>query len=196
MSHPRTRSSRLLALTGAALALTMAMTGCSGGDKKKAAQKTGPPPPAPSEQPESAATSAPGSVSFKKTVGLRKPVRYDDKISVVVADIRHVKPKADGPGEVAGKVLTIFTLRFANGSPKPLDLNNVRVQARYGPKRTQAAPASYANLNDFYGTVAPGKTRSASYVFDVPSSGYKSVLLGVAFSATHKTAVFAGSLHR
>jgi hypothetical protein len=170
--------------------LALALAGCSGDDKKAA----GPKPPPPSERPEAETTAAPGSVAFKNMTGLRKPVTYPDKITVAIGDIRYVKNEAKGPGELTGQTLTIFTLRFTNGSAQPLDLNKVRVVARYGKARTQASPTSYANLNDFYGSVAPGQSRSASYAFDLPTQGYGAVVLGVAFDEKRKTAVFAGSL--
>ncbi|MFC6878194.1 MULTISPECIES: DUF4352 domain-containing protein [Actinomadura] len=193
MSHPGSRPRKYLVATGAALAATLALTGCSGG-KDKSADKPGPPPPPPSEQPEESQTAAPGSVALKSSTGLKKPVTYDDKVTVAVSNIRYVRNKAKGPGEVTGKQLTIFTLTFTNGSSRPLDLNKVKVIARYGPKRAQASPTSYADLNDFYGTVAAGKKKAASYAFDLPATGYKSVVLGVNFDAKHKTAVFAGAL--
>lgn len=175
-----------------ALALALALSGCSGDDKKK--EEAGPPPPPPSQQSEADANAAPGAQSLRLSQGLRKPVTYDDKITVQVTGIRKVRNQNKGPGEMTGRVLTIFTLRFTNGSPRPLDLNQVRVVARYGPRNTEASPTSYANLNDFYGTVAPGKTRSASYAFDLPSSGYGKVTLGVKFSDTHKVALFTGAI--
>jgi hypothetical protein len=192
MSDRGARPHRHLAATGAVLALALALTGCGGG-KKKSADPT--PPPPPSAQPTEQANAAPGSTTLKSSGGLRKPVTYDDKVSVAISGIRYVKNKDLGPGELTGKVLTIFTLKFANGSGKPLDLNKVQVTAVYGAKKTRAQHTSYANLNDFYGTVPAGGTRSASYAFDLPSSGYKSVMVGVKFDAQHKTALFAGALH-
>jgi hypothetical protein len=192
MSDRGARPHRHLAATGAVLALALALTGCGGG-KKKAADPT--PPPPPSEQPTEQANAAPGSAALKSSGGLRKPVTYDDKISVAISNIRYVKNKDQGPGELTGKVLTIFTLKFTNGSGKPLDLNKVQVTAVYGAKKTRAQHTSYANLNDFYGTVPAGGAKSASYAFDLPSTGYKSVMVGVKFDAQHKTALFAGALH-
>lgn len=192
MSDRGARPHRHLAATGAVLALALALTGCGGG-KKKAADPT--PPPPPSEQPTEQANAAPGSAALKSSGGLRKPVTYDDKVSVAISNIRYVKNKDQGPGELTGKVLTIFTLKFTNGSGKPLDLNKVQVTAVYGAKKTRAQHTSYANLNDFYGTVPAGGAKSASYAFDLPSTGYKSVMVGVKFDAQHKTALFAGALH-
>jgi hypothetical protein len=179
----------------AALAVTLTVVLVGGSDEgRRAAASKAPPPP--SEQPESQITGAPGSSAFKSMVGLRQPVNYPDRISVEIADIRYVTNRAKGPGELTGRTLTIFTLRFTNGSAQPLDLNKVRVVARYGKAKTEASPTSYANLNDFYGTVAPGAKKSASYAFDLPQAGYSAVTLGVKFSETHKTAVFVGSLGR
>jgi hypothetical protein len=187
------RPSRLLRTVGPGLtlALALALTGCS---EDKKADKPSPPPPSPSDQSESVANSAPGAQDLKASQGLRKPVSYDDKITVQVTGVRYVRNKEKGPGELTGRVLTIFTLRFTNGSGQTLDLNQVRVVARHGTRRTQASPTSYANLNDFYGTVAPGRTRSASYAFDLPNSGYKQVMLGVKFDDKHKIALFTGAI--
>lgn len=194
MSYRGARPRKHLAATGAVLACALALTGCGGGDKKKADSTPTPPPP-PSAQPTEQANAAPGSSSLKSSGGLTKPVTYDDKVSVAISKIRYVKNKDIGPGSISGKVLTIFTLKFSNGSSKPLDLNKVQVTAVYGPKKTVAQHTSYANLNDFYGTVPAGGTKSASYAFDLPSSGYKSVKVGVKFDSQHKTALFAGALH-
>ncbi|MBW8481611.1 hypothetical protein [Actinomadura parmotrematis] len=195
MLHRGPHQPRHLAATGAVLALALALAGCGGGDEKDAA-KQGPPPPASTPQPESEATAAPGAMALNSSTGLRKPVVYADKITVAITGIRYVRNKGKGPGEVTGQQLTLFTLRFTNGSAAPLDLNKVQVVAQYGPRKTHANPSSYADINDFYGTVAPGAAKSAAYAFALPATGYKAVTLAVKFDATHKTAVFAGSLRR
>ncbi|WP_067455965.1 hypothetical protein [Actinomadura macra] len=192
MSDRGTRPPKRLVATGATLALALALAGCGGGGGKSAGKQN--PPPPPSTQPESAANAAPGALDLKSSTGLRKPVTYNDKITVKIGGIRYVKNKADGPGQIAGRVVTIFTLSFTNGSAKPLDLNQVRVVAKYGPRRAEAKPTSYANINDFYGTVPPGQGKKASYAFEIPPAGYKSVVLGVKFDAQHKAALFAGAL--
>lgn len=190
------RPPKRLVIAGAGLALALVVAAAlvvvvGGGDEEEPAAK---PPPPPSRQPESAANAAPGAESLDSSSGLRKPVTYDDKISVKISDIRYVKNKADGPGEVTGQVFTIFTLMFTNGSAKPLNLDKVRVVAKYGSKNREARPTSYADINDFYGTVPAGEDKKASYAFVIPKSGYDSVRLGVKFDSEHKTALFAGAL--
>jgi hypothetical protein len=180
--------------TGALAALALAgAAGCSGDDKPEAGAST--PPPAPAEVPESELNDVPEAKGLKGSDGLRRPVTYSDKVTVSIATIRYVKDTATGRGVIKGRVKTIFTLKFVNGSARALDLNAVRVVAKYGPSRRTAEPVSHGDINDFFGSVAPGKSRSASYAFDLPyPDGYKNVWLGVRFDAEHKTAVFAGSL--
>ncbi|RFU40649.1 hypothetical protein DZF91_15950 [Actinomadura logoneensis] len=177
----------------AVLAVALALTGCSSEKKKDA--KPGAPPPPPTEQPETQTNAAPGAKAVAVSGGLKKPVTYSDKVTVAVSGVRYVKNTKKGPGEVTGRTLTIFTLKFSNGSGQPLDLNGVRVVAKYGPAKRTASPTSYANLNDFYGVVSPGGSKTASYAFDLPSQGYKSVMLGVSFDGKHKTALFTGAIH-
>lgn len=174
-----------LAVGAVGAAAVLGLAGCSGDHPKPKAKASGPesPPPEPKIAGE----------TLKGSGGLRKPVRYSDAITVAIIKINKVRSKGHGPGAMPGRPLTIFTLRFTNGSGQPLDLNKVRVVARYG-KGAQASPTSYGNLNDFYGTVAPGKSRSAAYAFALPPSGYKNVTVKVAFDARHKVAVFAGSI--
>jgi hypothetical protein len=190
-------SRKRLLIAGGAVAVAAAVAAAlvvvlGGGDGEEPAAK---PPPPPSPQAETAANAAPGSKDLGASDGLRKPVTYSDKVTVKISGIRYVRNTADGPGSIKGRVLTIFTLAFSNGSGKPLNLDQVRVVAKYGPKKTEARPTSYANINDFYGTVEPGKDKKASYAFDIPPAGYKAVAVGVKFDAQHKVALFAGSLH-
>jgi len=139
--------------------------------------------------------AAPGAKKLTSSQGLRKPITYPDKVSVSITGVRYVRDQREGRGSVKGQLKTIFTLKFVNGSSKPLNLDKVKVVVRYGPKRKTASPTSYANINDFYGTVAPGSSKSASYVFELPyPEGYKNVVLGVTFDPNRKAALFAGSL--
>lgn len=196
MSDPYARTTGRVLTAGVALtlALTSVLTGCSGDDKKAKAGSPGKPGPAPTSPPPSALVSVPGAKGLKTSAGLRKPIRYPDKITVSVASIKYVRNPDKGPGELTKKVLTIFTLRFANGSAKPLNLNTVRVALRYGPRQSEAAPTSYADLNDFFGTAAPGQAKTAAYAFSLPTAGYKSVNLRVTFDKKHRAAIFVGAL--
>lgn len=176
-------------MAGALVAVTVC--GCSA-HKTKAGHP--PPPPSPTGPPPTADV-VPGSTAMKASVGLHRAVTYPDKITVSITAIKHAVDKDIGPGALSGKPITIFTLRFMNGSGKPLNLNAVQVTAAYGSSHAKAAPVYTSNLNDFSGTVQPGAQKSTSYAFDIPKSGLGDVTIRVRFDSTHTTAVFAGSLH-
>jgi hypothetical protein len=177
------------------LIATAVMAVTVGGCSSKASHSHTPPPPPPS--PTGAPPNAdvvPGSTTMKASVGLSKKVTYPDKITVAITAIKHAVDKDVGPGAISGKPITIFTLRFTNGSGKPLNLNAVQVTAEYGSGHAEASPVYTSNLNDFSGTVQPSAEKSSSYAFALPKSGLGDVTIRVRFDSTHATAVFAGSL--
>lgn len=186
--HALPGRSRQTSALAATLALGLSLTACSSHHKKKAGP---PPPPAQTAPPD---TKLDGASSLTAFGGLRKPVKYHDAITVAITKIRKLRAKGTGPGSIAGRQLTVFTVRFTNGSAQNLDLNKTQVVAMYGSQQAKAQTVSYGNLNDFYGTVPAGQDKSASYAYALPSSGYKKVTLKVTFDDKHKVAVFAGSL--
>jgi hypothetical protein len=143
---------------------------------------------------EAVETPVPGATPLTASTGLRKTVEYNDQITVKLTKVEGYEVKEEGPGIIKGQQITIFTLTFTNGSTKLLDLNNVKVTATYGGQERQAEPSYFGNLNDFFGTVKPGDSRSAAYGFVLPESGYDDLALRVKFDDEHSTAVFVGSL--
>jgi hypothetical protein len=173
--------------------LTLAVGGCS--ESKKAATPPSPPTGVSTIAAGQNTTTVPEAKGMRSSAGLRKKVEYKDKVTVSIAAIKSAKVKDIGPGTIKGEVITIFTVHFANASGQPLNLNQVKVSAVYGPHKDSATRTYYGNLNDFYGTVAAGQARSASYAFTVPAAGYKAVTLSVQLDSKHPVTTFAGSLH-
>jgi hypothetical protein len=173
--------------------LGLAVAGCSGSKKKVA------PPPPPNGESTIAAgqdtTTVPGSKGLRASVGFHKKVTYKDQVVVSIAAIKSARVKDIGPGAIKGQVITIFTVHFANASAQPLNLDQVKVSAVYGPHKLDATRTYYGNLNDFYGSVAAGQSRSASYAFTVPATGYKAVTLRVQLDPKHPVTMFTGALH-
>jgi hypothetical protein len=188
------RAGLLTRTAAAGCALVVAVGGCSGSKKKAEATPT-PPTGESTIAAGQDTTTVPGAKGLRTSVGFRKKVTYKDRVVVSIAGIKSAKVKDIGPGSIKGQVITIFTVRFANATAQPLNLDQVKVSAVYGPRKSQAIRTYYGNLNDFYGTVAAGQTKSASYAFTVPSSGYKSVTLRVQLDAKHPVTSFTGSLH-
>jgi hypothetical protein len=126
--------------------------------------------------------------------GLQGSVSYDDKITVSIVKVEGAEVQGRGPGIISGQHITVFTLKFTNGSTKPLDLNQVRVSLRYGNDKISAEPSYYGNLNDFFGAVSPGRSRSAGYGFILPDSRVTDVRIRVKFDSKHSAALFVGAI--
>lgn len=197
-SYARPGSRTIARTLAAGSVLLLALSGCSGDSEAPVGQpstssppslSTTPPPGGASEPP---ATQAPTPLTASE--GLHKEISYADLIKVKIVKVEGTTVQDVGPGSIQGQEITIFTLSFSNGSQQPLDLGNVRVSAVYGSKSTEAAPSYYGDLNDFFGTVEPGKSLTAGYGFVLPPSGYGAVTLRVQFDEKHSTAVFAGTL--
>lgn len=187
----RSRRAILAATTALAVGLVAGLSGCSSDEKDKGsasgssssagADTVGTPSPEPTPE------------TVKTAPALRKPLTFEDKVTVSIAGIKRTTVKATGPGSVAGQV-TQFTLVFTNGSPKPLDLNTVQVLATYGAQRTEVSPAYVGKADDFAGVVAPGAKKSAVYGFEVPPEGEKKVTVSVTFEGKRRMAVFTGPI--
>jgi hypothetical protein len=176
----------------------LALAGCSTPEKavvpKAAAPSAIVTEPPPADPPAgTSVTRVPGAKKLKVSTSLRKKVTYPDAVSVSITDVKRVKVTDQGRGSIKGQELAIFTVKFDNGSAKPLDLNKTLVTALYGKRKT-AKPTYYADLNDFYGEVAPKGTRSAAYAFAIPVTEYKKVALQIKFGTGYKLAEWIGSL--
>lgn len=121
------------------------------------------------------------------------PVKYPDGVSVVVTKIARGTEQGQGPGVFKGRPHTAFTLTLTNGTARPLDLTQVVVTTTYGTPPEVAAPV-YEDpaAADFSGTVAPGGTATATYVFAVPPAQARTAVTTVDFDDTHAAATFTG----
>ncbi|GAB3669823.1 hypothetical protein GCM10027589_38010 [Actinocorallia lasiicapitis] len=175
--------------------LVLAVSGCSSAGKpdKTADPQAGRLPPTSTFAP-STAPAVPGAKKVEGSPSLKKPVSYPDGIEVRITKIRKIVNSEDGPGNVKGQVITVFTLRFTNRSGQPLDLDGTRIVAAYGAGKKKASPSYPAEVNDFFGEVAPQGVREASYAFVIPVAKYGKVSLNATFGTGHKAARWSGSL--
>lgn len=123
----------------------------------------------------------------------RKPVTYSDGLTVAVTAIKQQTVTQVGPGAITGEPMTTFTVKFTNGTTKPVDLNQVVVSAFYGSNRNRAAPVYEGSVNDFSGTLAVGGSQVANYAFSIPVKDLGSATLTIDFDGQHTVAVFTGS---
>jgi hypothetical protein len=136
----------------------------------------------------------PGATPLKADSGLQRSVSYDDKITVSIVKVEGAEVQGQGPGIISGQHIAVFTLKFTNGSTKPLDLNRVRLNLRYGDNQTSAEPSYYGNLNDFFGAISPGQSKLAGYGFILPDRRITDVRIQVKFNSKHSAAVFVGAI--
>ncbi len=121
------------------------------------------------------------------------PVKYPDGLSVTVDRFAHGVEKGDGPGAFAGREYTAMTLTVRNRSKAPVDLNQVVVTTTYGWPERIAAPVYQDSLaGDFSGTVKPGGSVSATYLFAIPAAESGRVVTVIDFDKVHTAATFAG----
>lgn len=122
-------------------------------------------------------------------------VGYSDGVSLKITEVTFAAETAKGPGSFPGREYARITLTLKNGSSEAIDLGTVvptLLDAAGG-----ALPKVYAaeaDVIDFSGILAPGKTATAVYAFAVPASARDSVTLVVDFDDIHTSAVFRGEL--
>jgi hypothetical protein len=121
-------------------------------------------------------------------------VRYPDHVTLRILSIAQSVTTGHGPGEIPGRPLTTMRIRFANGSAKPVNMNEVVVTVVYGADRRLASPVYQADAADFHSTVAPGGSTVATYAFSVPTSDLGDVTMTVDFDGLHAAATFSGSV--
>lgn len=85
-----------------------------------------------------------------------------------------------GPGEVSGPAVA-YRLRLTNGTSAAVGLGSTVVTAAYGKDATPAGDASGAPASAWRGSVAPGASATATYVFLVPKSDRDDVTLTVSY---------------
>jgi hypothetical protein len=124
-----------------------------------------------------------------RNVGTARSVAYRDGVSVKLTKVSQSVEKGQGPGVFPGRPHTALTLTVVNRSSRALDLNQVVVTALYGSPARLASPVyEDAAARDFTGTVKPGASATAVYVFSVPTTATRSVVAIVDFDAVHVAA--------
>lgn len=123
-----------------------------------------------------------------------KPVAYPDGVSVSVDRVTASVEKGNGRGVFPGRPNLSFSISIHNGSTRALDLNQVVVTTDYGSPARIASPV-YEDpaANDFFGTVAPGRSATATYIFAVPVNQRSALLMTVDFDSVHLAAQFSGA---
>jgi len=121
------------------------------------------------------------------------PAKFPDGVSLRVDKIARGVEQGEGPGVFKGRPNTALTLSLTNQSAQPIDLTQVVVTTTYGsPPRVASPVYEDPTAADFTGTVAPGATATATYIFAIPPGQARSAVTTVDFDDVHVAAKFTG----
>jgi hypothetical protein len=122
-------------------------------------------------------------------------VSYDDGVSVRIDDVSFGKETSQGPGSFPGREYARLTITIDNGSSDSIDLGTSVLTVLDASGATAVRVyAAEAEVTDFAGTVAAGKSATATYAFALPVDARDEVTVVVDFDGDHTSAVFRGGL--
>ncbi|MDG4792689.1 DUF4352 domain-containing protein [Micromonospora sp. WMMD1082] len=164
--------------------------GCGGGGSDTGTVSEG------NAKPDSA-TSSEATTKKVATMG-KDSVTLDGGVVVTVSKPAKFTPSGSAAGHQRGNTALLFSITVENQGDEPLDLSLAIVTAAFGAEGTQAEAVfdSSKNINSlFESTVAPGKKRTAKYVFSAPTKDTSEIAMTVQPAPFEdSTALFEGSL--
>ena len=159
----------------------------------------------PSSTPSSGATEAPkaapstpkpGTLDARyggvvaTTAAVAQNVKTPGGLTANVTSVESYTATAKRPGEVSGPAVKV-TLKLVNGTSSDFPLTTATVNAYYGSASTPASPvAGDPAAKPFTGTLKPGATATAVYVFTVPADSANAVTLTLSDQAGAQLVVF------
>jgi hypothetical protein len=200
MSVRRTRGFTHPALAACALVVALAgLSGCAPSTVPVASSAPG----GSSAKPHVSAVPAPGNGTIDQTVApvdpatiaitkasLDQPAVLPSRVTIAVLSATSTTVSAHTPGEIAGPAI-VALVKITNGTSASLDLGSTVVSLLDNSgnpgQATTAGPA-----RPFSGSVAPGKSLEATYVFGVPA-GTNPVQISVAYAGGAPEALFTGN---
>lgn len=195
-------------IAGGGLFLTLKSTGASTPAAVTAAPRTLPAPrvtarplasdpslatSSPVHVPSVVLAGAPGMPKNLAPVALGKPSSFGNGVTTSLVSVKRVTVTGHRPGEISGTGLAV-TVQFTNGGTAPVSLNTAAVNTFTGAVGAPATPVHGVATRPLQGTLAPGRSQSATYVFAAPEAGLGDVTVTVAWLAGSATAVFNGAV--
>lgn len=142
------------------------------------------------------APAKPGTLDprFGGVVASTAQVSHDVKtpggLTAKVASVESYTATATRPGEVSGPAVKV-TLTLVNSTGSDFALSTATVNAYYGSASTPADPVQGdASAKPFSGTLKPGASATAVYVFTVPAADAGDVTLTLSDQAGARLVVF------
>lgn len=148
------------------------------------------------------ASTAPSSSSYVSpptgtqppgtSVAITQTATFDGSITGSVDSVTAVTAAGVGPGQTDGPGLAVkITLR--NGSSKAINLDSAVVNIAVGTAKSPGDPSNGAPSRPFSGSLKPGGSATATYVFRVDDTRGP-VEVTVSYSPTAPSVLFTGSV--
>ena len=159
------------------------------------ADPEGTPEPSVSAEPTGRAGSTEAS-AIDNAVSLDEEADFGDGVSASVPSLRAVQGEGVGPGEIGGPAVAV-AVTLANDSESAVAVGGAVVNAYFGSDQTPAVPLfGDPRSKPFTGELAAGKSRTATYVFNVPTNKRDDFLVTVSYVAPQPVVAFAGTAPR
>jgi hypothetical protein len=117
---------------------------------------------------------------------------FETGLTVQLASMEAVEAEARAPGEISGPALRV-TVEAANDADGAVSLDGVVVFLSYGDDRTPASQLG-SSSDPLMGDLAPGASRTGTYVFTVPPDQRDDVRVEISYTGSAPTVAFAGSV--
>lgn len=117
----------------------------------------------------------------------------EDGLMVALTSIEPVQGVAVQPGEVSGPAIRV-TITITNRSDAPIDTGLIAVSAYSGEDRTPAGTVIKPGALPFEGTIAPGESTYAIYVFVIPLADRADVTITLDYLNDLAVVVFRGDM--
>jgi hypothetical protein len=125
-------------------------------------------------------------------VALDAPAATGDGVTGSLVSITAIDGTGVGRGNVAGPALRV-TVRLTNGTAEAVPLDGVAVELTHGADDVPASPLNDPSRSPFGGTLEPGATAEAVYVFGIPADDRQDVSVAVGYRAGAPFMVFSGA---
>jgi hypothetical protein len=115
-----------------------------------------------------------------------------ESVTVALSDLEAVEGEASTPGEIGGPSLR-FTVTFTNEGDSAYSLTGAVTNVYYGDEQIPAIELAEPGGSDFPSEVAPGKSATGTFVYNVPADERDQVRITVDYDAAEPALVFEGS---
>jgi hypothetical protein len=169
-----------------AITIVVILTGCSSDGGGPTITDN---PPDTSQSPDVGTEGKAGDESPPDTYGGTKTAKFGQTITAEMGSKVSVTKVRRASGGI------IATIKVTNGTEDPLDGYDFDVEASYGKDGVQADCCLDAMTDDsFSGKILPGRTKTATWGFEVPSRGLSDVVIEISYGFGDQVFIFEGAV--